>query len=149
MGCHFLLQGIFLTRKWNSHLLWLLHWQADSLPLSQQGSPLCVSVSHSVLYSLHTELSALLFLVVYIYNWPLNNWGLNLVGLLTHFFFQQICIAILQGPIWVGPSIEGTPYTCLSTCIFFSLLNWSFFQVRNCPFFAYLSRGWVGYDADF
>ena len=35
-GCHFLLQGIFLTRGWNPCLL---HWQVDSLPLSHQGSP--------------------------------------------------------------------------------------------------------------
>ena len=31
VGCHFLLQGIFLTQGSNLHLL---HWQADSLPLS-------------------------------------------------------------------------------------------------------------------
>ena len=37
-GCHFLLQGIFLTQRWNTHLLHLLHWQVDSLPLSQVGS---------------------------------------------------------------------------------------------------------------
>ena len=34
MGCHFLLQGIFLTWDQTLHLLWLLHWQADSLSLS-------------------------------------------------------------------------------------------------------------------
>ena len=34
--CRFLLQGIFLTQESNPHLL---HWQADSLPLSHQGSP--------------------------------------------------------------------------------------------------------------
>ena len=34
MGCHFLLQGIFLTQGSNPHLLCLLYWQADSLPLS-------------------------------------------------------------------------------------------------------------------
>ena len=33
VGCHFLLQGIFPTQRWNLTLLWLLHWQADSLPL--------------------------------------------------------------------------------------------------------------------
>ena len=33
--CHFLLQGIFPTQGSNIHLL---HWQADSLPLSYQGS---------------------------------------------------------------------------------------------------------------
>ena len=39
MGCHFLLQGIFQTQGSNSCLLWLLHWQADSLMLNHQGSP--------------------------------------------------------------------------------------------------------------
>ena len=34
LGCHFLLQGIFLIQGLNQHLL---HWQ-DSLPLSHQGS---------------------------------------------------------------------------------------------------------------
>ena len=34
--CIVLLQGIFLTQGLN---LCLLHWQADSLPLSHQGSP--------------------------------------------------------------------------------------------------------------
>ena len=37
VSCHFLLQGIFPTQGSN---LCLLHWQAHSLPLSHQGSPL-------------------------------------------------------------------------------------------------------------
>ena len=32
-SCHFLLQGIFPTQGWNPHLLHLLFWQVDSLPL--------------------------------------------------------------------------------------------------------------------
>ena len=39
VGCHFLLQGIFLTQGLNLYLLCLLHWQADSLPLRHLGSP--------------------------------------------------------------------------------------------------------------
>ena len=35
-GCHFLLQGIFLTQRSNLHLL---YWPADSLPLNYQGRP--------------------------------------------------------------------------------------------------------------
>ena len=39
---HFLLQGVFPTQESNLHLLRLLHWQVDSLPLShlraQSGS---------------------------------------------------------------------------------------------------------------
>ena len=36
VGCHFLLQGIFLSQGSNTCLL---HQQVDSLPLSHQGSP--------------------------------------------------------------------------------------------------------------
>ena len=36
VSCHFLLQGIFPTQGSNPRLL---HWQADSLPLSYPGSP--------------------------------------------------------------------------------------------------------------
>ena len=39
MGCHFLPQGIFLTQGSNMCLLHLLHWHANSLPLSHQGNP--------------------------------------------------------------------------------------------------------------
>ena len=43
VGCHFLLQGIFLTQGLNPYLLCLLHWQADSLLLHHLGahSKLC------------------------------------------------------------------------------------------------------------
>ena len=36
MGCHALLQGIFLTQGSNPCPLYLLHWQAGSLPLAWQ-----------------------------------------------------------------------------------------------------------------
>ena len=36
VGCHSLLQGIFPNQESNPNLL---YWQADSLPLSHQGSP--------------------------------------------------------------------------------------------------------------
>ena len=39
VGCYFLLQGIFLTQGSNTHLLCLLHWQVNSLPLLHLGSP--------------------------------------------------------------------------------------------------------------
>ena len=38
-SCHFLLQGIFPTQGSNLHLLHLLYWQADFLPLYHLGSP--------------------------------------------------------------------------------------------------------------
>ena len=48
VGCHFLLLGIFLMQGSNPHLLDLLHWQADSLPLCHLGSPSVNQFSHSV-----------------------------------------------------------------------------------------------------
>ena len=39
VGCHFLLQGIFLTQGSNPHLLHFLHWQMDPLPLAPPGKP--------------------------------------------------------------------------------------------------------------
>ena len=36
----FLLQGIFLTQGWNPRPLHLPYWQAGSLALSHQGSPI-------------------------------------------------------------------------------------------------------------
>ena len=47
VGCHFLLQGIFLDQGSN---LGLPHWQADSL-LSRQGSP-CNSLQYVGTYFL-------------------------------------------------------------------------------------------------
>ena len=40
VGCHFLLQGVFLTQGLNPCLLRLLHWQGDSLPLMPAGKAL-------------------------------------------------------------------------------------------------------------
>ena len=39
VGCHALLQGIFLTQGSNPRLLGLLHWQAGSLPPAPPGKP--------------------------------------------------------------------------------------------------------------
>ena len=40
VGCHALLQGIFLTQGSNQRLLRLLHWQVGSLPLAPPAAPL-------------------------------------------------------------------------------------------------------------
>ena len=39
VGCHALLQGIFLTQELNTHLLCLLHWLVGSLLLAPLGKP--------------------------------------------------------------------------------------------------------------
>ena len=42
VGCHALLQGIFLTQGSNPHLFCLLSWQGASLPLAPLGKPISV-----------------------------------------------------------------------------------------------------------
>ena len=39
VGCHALLQGIFLIQESNPCLFCLLHWQSNSLPLTLSGKP--------------------------------------------------------------------------------------------------------------
>ena len=39
VGCHFLLQGIFLNQGSNLHLLCLLHWQMSSLTSATWEAP--------------------------------------------------------------------------------------------------------------
>ena len=53
MGCHFLLQEIFLTQGSNSRLL---HWQMDSLPLERPGKSICKKTRHMccIDYQMHT-----------------------------------------------------------------------------------------------
>ena len=48
VGCHFLLQGIFLTQGLNPRLLRLLHWQAGSLPLVPPGTQLAAAAAKSL-----------------------------------------------------------------------------------------------------
>ena len=50
VGCHFLLQGIFLTEGSNPGVFRLWHWQADSLPTEPPGKPfLSVHLANSFL----------------------------------------------------------------------------------------------------
>ena len=41
MGCHFLLQGTFLSQGSNPRFLCLLHWRVNSLPLRHLENPTC------------------------------------------------------------------------------------------------------------
>ena len=73
VGCHALLQGIFLTQGWNLHLLCLLHWKAGSLPLVAFGKSLIpisifllsVYLSRSIYLAINLFTSSFLFLAMF------------------------------------------------------------------------------------
>ena len=58
VGCHFLLQGIFLIQGSNSCLACLMHWQADFSPLAPPGKLLDIyrSVYLSIYLSIHLSI---------------------------------------------------------------------------------------------
>ena len=63
VGCHVLLQGIFLTQGSNLHLLRLWNWQAGSLPLEPPGKQ---SLNSSLLFvSFPVLLKRILFNVLF------------------------------------------------------------------------------------
>ena len=77
VGCHALLQGIFLTHGSNLHLLCLLHWQAGSLLLALSGKP---AKSHSLVeYALGSQFGTWLqdSLTAYLFEAQLFSPSLN------------------------------------------------------------------------
>ena len=48
VGCHALLQGIFLTQGSNPCFFCLLHWQAGALPLGLPGKPYSSTPSYKI-----------------------------------------------------------------------------------------------------
>ena len=47
-GCHFLLRVMVPTQGLNLHPLYLLHWQAGSLPLNHLGSPIYSAIQNAI-----------------------------------------------------------------------------------------------------
>ena len=73
MGCHALLHEIFLTQGFNPSLLYLLHWQAGSLPLAWHGKPMYKYIYLNTYliedkYCLHLVFFELIYLSIYMYH---------------------------------------------------------------------------------
>ena len=132
MGFHFLLQGIFLTQGSN---LCLLHWQAGSLPLSQQGSLL--HQGNCAKSRLHTYLLLLLLLSrsshVQLcemaahqappslgFSWQEYWSGLSFPPLMDHILselFTMICLSWIAQHSMVHSFIELPKELCMMTLV--------------------------------
>ena len=61
VGCHFLLQGIFLMQGSSLCLLCLMYWQVDSLPTEPPGKPKCMCIYRNThIYTIHFLLVVIL-----------------------------------------------------------------------------------------
>ena len=90
VGCHFLLQGIFPTQGSNPCLL---HWQADFLPLSHQGSPY---ISPLPRYKLFMVIFYHLFFTVSSYSHHQDQSGPPFQSLLTHCLLFILAVMRVQ-----------------------------------------------------
>ena len=81
-GIHSILQGIFLIQGSNPHLMWLLHWNAGSLPLASPGTPSSMFVSF-------TKFASLLISLVSSHGVPVTRmFNLLILSCMSvHFFF--------------------------------------------------------------
>ena len=60
VGCHFLLQRIFLTQGLNLCLLHLLYWQAGSLPLNHLGKTIYQRLNIILISTIYRRLKGIL-----------------------------------------------------------------------------------------
>ena len=100
LGCHFLLQGIFLTQGPNPCPLCLLHLQADSLP-REAHTPghhqhLCRSISEN-----NTNKISIIFLSKHhIWPWGLLAAILPFISLLQYFCYLEESFSCYYGESW-------------------------------------------------
>ena len=107
VGCHFILQGIFLTQEWNLSLLRLLPWWEGCLPLSHPGSP-----------KLYMKMKVLFFQSCLILCDPMNCSlpGSSVHGILQARILEWVAIPFSSGSshprerTWV-PCISGRFFT--------------------------------------
>ena len=98
-GCHFLLQGIFLTQRLNPHLFRLLNWEAGCLPLAPPGKP--IIHNQNLCFYMKVAQSCPTLCDPVDYNSPWNSPGQNTrVG----------CRSLLQGIFPAQGSNPGLPH---------------------------------------
>ena len=88
VGCHSLLQGIFLTQRLNPCLLCLLNWQVDSLPIVPPGKPQ-YPLSESLIYA--CIMGSRCFC-------PFKNQSLYAFHLFLIFFLTPHCLEVCSSP---------------------------------------------------
>ena len=118
VGCHSLLQATFLTQSSNLHLLCLLHWQVDYLPLVPPEKPyiiyMCVCVYVYTQIYIEESIVVLSLSYVWLFTTPWTvthqaSLSLTISQSLTNFISTESVILskhlILFHPLLLFPSI--------------------------------------------
>ena len=151
MGCHFPLQRIFLTQGLNPRLVYLLHLQADSLPLSHLRSP-NLTYFRKKAYTGKGVSNFYFFLHVLILHFPARvrvEAGKSVGPQATYYLFYLLPmwawqVAKVSDPEWAWTMMKvrfllwilvgSSKATCLAlfSCIFHGLPNVSISQMVSC-----------------
>ena len=119
VGWHFLSQGFLPTQGSNPHLLYLLHWQADSLPLSHLGSPCLLGGSFASCVQLFRHMGC---------SMPASS----VHGILQAGILKWVAISFSRGSFWPR---DQTWVFCIAGRFF---TNWA---MREAPM-SLLIRDW-------
>ena len=126
MGCHFLLQGIFLTQGLNPCLLHLQHWQADSLPLAPPGKPLYTTISVLYLKWIYWNEFKLYYSFLGFYNPKF------FIGLIFFFYFMLWHFFQVNHSKWWVIYVQNT--CSMKTFYFPTIFEWLLDYVLNWRF---------------
>ena len=115
-GCHALLWGNFPTQRWNSHLLCLLHWQEDSLPLAPPTNILPKKIQANFLANLILFVSGAQI--------KLAHWVCNIIER-TEFHILKPWTVVCRSPCFYASvagfldffSPQGAVSACLLVCL--------------------------------
>ena len=119
MGCCFLFQGIFSIQGLNPCLPHLLHWQADSSPLSHLGSPTHIEPKpnkQTFLVSLGR------------FRLSHSHWGTNPSSILTLCKPLSFSFLLIQGKCFPPPSPRPIKLKSLAFC------SWQTHSFCRSPF---------------
>ena len=138
---HFLLLGIFPTQGLNPPLLCLLHWQADSLPLSLLGSPWWIYISEPTSeLSRDKTIKSAPGIIICTWKSIIKTWTLNLSELLSNKASLSWCVffrcmekipwnqgisQVNQNLSWSSPRLRSSSSSCFwCSCWSVPPLSW-------------------------
>ena len=138
---HFLLLGIFPTQGLNPPLLCLLHWQADSLPLSLLGSPWWIYISEPTSeLSRDKTIKSAPGIIICAWKSIIETWTLNLSELLSNKASLSWCVffrcmekipwnqgisQVNQNLSWSSPRLRSSSSSCFwCSCWSAQPLSW-------------------------
>ena len=109
LGCHALLQEIFLIQESKLHLLCLLHWRVGSLPLAPPGEPKCKVTCHKKDQDLGSHLKVTIWFGKEMGSLPSYQVSVYITVIQTALLLSRVAESFLQPLFGVEQTQNFTP----------------------------------------